>query len=357
MGILARLVGRDDTITLPGLDGVLRPNSVLDEAASLANVEAPDDLAVAFGSLFISSGKQLLRVKSMGDAPEPWRSFAAPIAALAAAPGGRLAVALSDSTVIACDASGLTEELTPRHALPGPPSAMCFMPDGELLITVGASGYDAEWRRDLLSEGRSGSVWLVAGAGSTMRCLAGGLSWASGVIAPGGSVIVAEAWRHRLVELRPGLPPVPAGAELPGYPGRLKDDGGDGLLLSMFAPRSRLVELVIRQKQYRRRMLADLQPDDWIAPSLRSGRSLTSPMQGGAVRVQGVFKPWAPSFSFGLVLKLDTGCQPRTSFHSRADGRRHGITACLAWQGDAIFASKGDDTVGVLTKPLAGGNP
>ena len=41
----------------------------------------------------------------------------------------------------------------------------------------------------------------------------------------------------------------------------------------------------------------------------------------------GIHKPWSPSRSYGLVVKLDAQLRPVASFHSRANGRRHGVTA------------------------------
>ena len=38
----------------------------------------------------------------------------------------------------------------------------------------------------------------------------------------------------------------------------------------------------------------------------------------------GVLKPWAPSRSYGLVIKLNDDFEPTLSLHSRADGSSHG---------------------------------
>jgi hypothetical protein len=39
-------------------------------------------------------------------------------------------------------------------------------------------------------------------------------------------------------------------------------------------------------------MIDDIDPDHWVAPSLRSGRSPLEPTQQGGVKQLGVLKPW-----------------------------------------------------------------
>jgi len=68
-------------------------------------------------------------------------------------------------------------------------------------------------------------------------------------------------------------------------------------------------------------------------------------LQGGGVKQMGVLKPWAPSRSYGLVVKLDAAFAPVKSLHSRADGSRHGTTSALEHEGTLFVASKGGDAV------------
>ena len=55
--------------------------------------------------------------------------------------------------------------------------------------------------------------------------------------------------------------------------------------------------------------------------------------------------PWAPARSYGLVARLDENWQPVASFHSRADGTRHGITSALEADGRLLAASRGSNAV------------
>jgi len=58
-----------------------------------------------------------------------------------------------------------------------------------------------------------------------------------------------------------------------------------------------------------------------------------------------MLKPWSPSWSYGLVARLDHAYRPNASLHSRANGRRHGVTSCLAIDGRLFFSAKGDGVV------------
>jgi hypothetical protein len=49
------------------------------------------------------------------------------------------------------------------------------------------------------------------------------------------------------------------------------------------------------------------------------------------------------------VARLDHAYRPIASFHSRANGRRHGVTSCLAVDGRVLFSAKGDGVVASFT--------
>ena len=74
--------------------------------------------------------------------------------------------------------------------------------------------------------------------------------------------------------------------------------------LALFAPRSQLVEFVLTEDRYRRRMIDEIDADYWVAPSLRSGATPLEPTQQGGVKQLGVIKPWSPSRSYGLIARL-----------------------------------------------------
>jgi hypothetical protein len=118
---------------------------------------------------------------------------------------------------------------------------------------------------------------------------------------------------------------------------------------TVFAPRSPLIEFVLREPKYRRAMMAEVAPENWIAPALQSGLSFHEPMQGGALKQMGILKPWAPTRSYGLVVEVNENFVPIRSLHSRAGGRRHGITSAVESGGCLWLTSKGGDEVVTIT--------
>ncbi len=345
------LWGRGEfSVTVPSMDGALRPNTRLDEAPALLDAADVDDLAVAGDRLYFSKGNQLLALDEPGGRPQPVKAYPGSISALAASPDGRLAVGLDAGGILVRMSAGSDEEV--RIDLPGAkvsPTAMAFAPDGALLICVGSSLNPAsEWKRDLMMLGSSGAVWRVP-AGGQPELLGRDMAFPAGVaLDEKGGLVVSEAWSHRLIRRRPNGGWETLLADIPGYPGRFAPlTSGRGHWLSVFAPRSQMIEFVLREKDYRERMIADVPEDFWMAPTLRAGRSFKEPLQGGGVKHLGIHKPWGPTRSYGLLVRLNEDFQPVDSFHSRSDGRRHGITSAADWKRETIVASKGD---GVLLR-------
>ncbi len=66
---------------------------------------------------------------------------------------------------------------------------------------------------------------------------------------------------------------------------------------------------------------------------------------GGALRTRGIFKPWSPTRSYGLLVKLDSRFRPVASFHSRADGQHHGVTSWLDLGDQILVASQGGKAI------------
>lgn len=338
--------------TVPSMDGALRPNQELDDAVLLAECAGPDNLVWQDDHVLFSSGKQVLLLDSLhqeGAEPEEILHFDSAITALAAAEDGSLAVALGAAGIVIV---GGTHDGKSVTALGGKrliaPTALGFADPDTLFVCIGSDLHAAaDWQRDLLERRSAGSVWRVPLAGGEPVCLAARLGWPNGLLLHDGRIAVSEAWRHRLLDFptrERGAPRVLLD-DLPGYPGRLSSAPDGGAWLAVFAPRTQLVEFVLREDRYRHWMMQTIEPAHWIAPTLRAGRSYKEPMQGGAVKTLGIFKPWAPSRSYGLAVRLDGDFIPTTSLHSRADGKRHGVTSCLEIRGELIAACKGDDAL------------
>lgn len=324
-------------VTVPPMDGALSPNTRLDRARLVASVPAPDDLAEAGGAVVFSSGNTVFRLNPDSGTAEPLRRFAAPVTCIAAL-GDTIAVGLAEGGI--CILQGGKETAVPAITCP---TALAFAAPGTLLATQGsARNGPGQWKHDLMQRGASGSVWQIAVADGTARSLATGLGWPNGIAATPDGIVVSESWRHRLIRLGE---PQPVLSDLPGYPARLTPARGGGWWLPVFAPRGQLVEFVLRERLYCDRMMAEIDPEHWLAPAITPPKSFLEPMMGGALRTHGIVKPWAPTRSYGLLVRLDARFRPVRSFHSRADGTRHGVTAALDLGTRVLVAARGGDAI------------
>ncbi|WP_137391036.1 strictosidine synthase [Rhodoligotrophos defluvii] len=342
---LDRLTGRGTAaVTVPPMDGALKPNQHLEEAEALA-APAPDNLTVNGGQVLYTSGREIRALAS----GKPIHVCERTITCLAAGPGGVLAIGLAGLGIRMLSPDG-TLRAAGGARIRNATAAM--FRGADLIVCEGSARHSPEhWQRDLMetgpADGGSGSVWICAADGSERR-LGAGLRYPYGVLAgQDGGIVISESWSHRLLALDPNgsAPARRLVADLPGYPARMAPAADGACWLAVFAPRSQLIEFVLREDSFRRRMMAQIEPDYWISPALASGRSFLEPLQGGAVKQMGILKPWAPSRSYGLVIKLDSAWNPVLSLHSRADGRRHGTTSVLEAEGQLFVASKGGDAI------------
>lgn len=336
-----RLLGRGDAAcTVPVFDGPLQPNQALEPAQVLFEATDPHDLASDGHTLWLADGPRVLRLGDGGDAAEVARAEA-PITAVAPFAGG-IAWAVGGREVRVqggrfdgrrwADAAGLP--FVAVNALAG---------DGDTLIATEGSAAHAptDWQRDLMTLGCSGRVLRMDATDGHARVLAKHLHHAFGVVTHGSSVWVSESWRHRVIAPGAGERPRPVIEHLPGYPSRLAPAAGGGWWLTVFAPRTQLVEFVLRERAFRERMIATIPPELWVAPQLRSGHSFLEPLQGGGIKQMGVLKPWAPPRSYGLVIRLDAAGRPLFSLHSRVGGRHHGIVAAVEHHDGLVLLSAG----------------
>lgn len=350
--------GKEDAI-VPPMDGVLGPNQAIEEAPALLELEAPDNLVRHDGDVIISAGGRIMRlaVRDMTAIPQAVATFGSDVSALAAHQGA-LAIGLE---------AGGVRMLGGRHdgttiSQVGGRRILCatalLMRDADTLIVALGSQRNPPslWRHDLMQKNASGSVWTVDLAGGEATCLADGLAWPCGLLpADDGGLTVSESWRSRLLALRPGRKPSTVLADITGYPGRLAAASDGGAWLSVFAPRSQLIEFVLREDDYRLAMMAEMEPQFWVAPTLSPTQSFLEPMQLGGLKQLGMLKPWAPARSYGLVVGLDHAHEPRASFHSRADGRRHGVTSALEIGGRLLATSRGGNAIVSIPLPENGG--
>jgi len=340
--LFSSALGRRSSLSVPILDGALKPNNLLEQAPVLAEHPGLEDLAIGpDGALLAACGDAVVRVAADG-ALAPVATFDRPVTALAVLADGTLAVGLGNAVVVGAGGAGARTVAS----LDGKPlvavNALHAAADGALLVSDGSATRPyPQWSHDLMEKGRTGRLVRYEPAGGAALTLAAGLGYAFGALADGGRrVLVSESWRHQ-VGLVEGGRTRPAVSALPGYPCRMTAAAGGGFWLSLFACRTQLVEFVLGETDYRRDMMRTVDPKYWVAPALSSGEDFREPLQGGSVKQMGILKPWAPPRSYGLVVRFDADFNPRYSLHSRTGGRHHGVVA-VAERGDDLFVlSKG----------------
>ena len=335
--LISSLLGRGSSLSVPILDGALRPNGMIEDAVVVAENPGLEDLALGDdGALHVACGKDVLKLSEKGEATVA-QSFDRPVTALAVLPGGGIAAGLGDAVSVNGRILDRAEG-RPFVAV----NALSATPDGGLLITDGSATRPySQWSHDLMEGGRTGRLLRCAHGADRAETLASGLGYAFGAMVDArGRTLVSESWRHRvsLVENGRTREAVPA---LPGYPSRLTPTGDGGFWLTLFSCRTQLVEFVLQEDDYRREMMRTIDPKYWVAPALSSGDDYMEPLQGGSVKQMGILKPWAPPRSYGLAVRFDADFLPLYSVHSRPGGRNHGIVAARQRGDDLFLLSKG----------------
>jgi hypothetical protein len=333
---------RESSLSIPIMDGSLKPNNLLEDAPVFAERHGLEDLALgADGELYAACGKTLFRVSPQSEFV-PVAAFDRTVTAIAIFSNGSVAVALGNAVVLDAG-TPISRTISSADGRPFVAvNALHAKADGSLLISDGsASQACSKWSRDLLNHGNTGRVLELDPVTGSTTTLASSLAYAFGVCAnEQGKAIVSESWRHRL-SLLDGSNASPALVGLPGYPARIALAEGGGYWLSLFACRTQLVEFVLREDDYREEMMRTIPPNYWVAPAMSSGKDFLEPLQGGGVKQMGILKPWAPPRSYGLVVRIGADFIPKYSLHSRVGGRHHGVVKVLQRGDDLFVLSKG----------------
>ncbi len=221
------------------LEGILGPNSRLDEAAGMS-VETPDALCiVADGRLLASSGRQVIALTLWGGPPEVWASFDAPVTALCCSPGGLVAIGMAGGRVAVRDTSGRPVD---GWALPSGSVIsvvdIAFLSEDELMLVDGGYGADdnilalATWddtpRGRLVALRRSGTIQTAAG---DLNCPMGVCHDA------GGDLLVSLFERAGIIDMSGQV----RQSGYPGYLGRLRRTA-TGYIMACLSRRDPLIE-------------------------------------------------------------------------------------------------------------------
>ena len=317
------------------LEGTLGPNNRLEDACGI-RVEAPDALCVgADGRLFFSAGRSVLYLGKWGEPPQSFAAFDEPVTALCSGPADLIAIGTLGGGLRVCEGSGRLKAWIAPSGLSAA-ADLLFLSDDELAVVD--HGYTtaepllslAPW--DDTARGRLVSVR----SDGEVRVLAGGLNCPMGVARDQrGELIVTEFERARIVDQSGKV----RQAGYPGYLGRLRKTG-TGYVMTCLSRRDPLIEFLKTERNFVDSMKATIPSQYWIGPRVNPEFSHEFPIELGATRLFGEIKPWAPSFSYGLVIELSDTLMPVGSAHSRADGGRHAISDALVWNGDLIAVSK-----------------
>jgi sugar lactone lactonase YvrE len=350
---------------IPSMDGALSPNDRLDALAAIGDpVPGADDFtAGGDGALYLSAGKQVLRLAGDGHAQRSvFAEFDGDAGGLAVHPDGRLLVCVAGRGLAAIDASGRHSWLSQIEDRPlSCLTSVVATPEGAILASDGSlQNEPANWCRDLMEKNRSGRL-IACGPGlDAPKVLLRDLHYPHGLAlsADGKYLWFTESWAHRVSRAalsgREIAAPEIVIGNLPGYPARLGRAAAGGFWLSVFALRTHLIDFVLREDDYRKDMMRTIPEAFWIAPALVTSGHVLEPMQSGSLKALGIQKPWAPPRSYGLALRIDGDGEAVESLHSRVGGRYHGITAAADTRQGLVIVSKGNGRV-LLREP--GGAP
>lgn len=323
------------------LEGALGPNGRLDDAEAFA-IAKPEAVCVnRDGQLLVSSGSNVFLVQQWGKEPERWGSFDARVSALTVSEGGRVAVGLAGGRIVVRDASGepvpgWTPSLNPRAV------ADClFLSEDDLAVVDHGYGPEepilslAPW--DAVARGQ---VIAISRAGAT-RIIVAGLHCPMGIArAPGDSLVLTELQRARVIDASGKV----LQSGYPAYLARIRRIDS-GYVIACLSRRDPLIEFLKTEREFVARMKANIDPRHWISPRATPEFSHDFPIELGATRLFGEIKPWAPSFSYGLVIETDPDMTPVGSAHSRANGIRHAISDVTAWNGSLIAVSRASEEI------------
>ncbi|MEB8386612.1 hypothetical protein OO012_05160 [Rhodobacteraceae bacterium KMM 6894] len=329
-----------DRHAIPPLDGAMRPNSELDDVETIARFDVPPVglTSDGVGGVYCAVGNVIMKRNDAG-LFEDFEGLDGEISALAADGQNGLVAGVVGKGVRYIGGSAAGTEWT--HAGGKSilhPTAIGIAPDGSIWVAEGSQqNAPKDIIRDLLEHGNSGRIIKCSASGET-KVITQGLAYPSGLVCQSdGSVLVTEAWKHRLLRFRDdGRAPEVVVPNFAGYPGHLSTGIDDGFLLCFFAMRTHLIEFLLEEDTYRKNMIDHVPPEYWVAPSLDCNETLLTPLQFGRIKVHGETKAWAPPRSYGLVAHFDSEAIATDSYHSRTNGETHGITSSCFANGELL---------------------
>lgn len=341
------------SIFVPVMDGALKPNEFLDNVKVILERKDVDNLVMAGDKVLYSAGLELLLMNSSMKS-KLLHKFDSEITSIAFNSEKKgVSIALLEGKIV-------TASLVP-FKINDEFEELCvtsmMYKKNYLIYTKGSNKFSANnWKGDLMSLGKTGSVLLNKLDGKASLNLLDNLAWPSGItMVAHNSFCVSEAWDHKVSFFNIDNETLSVTYDnrvidkLPAYPGRLLFDSEmNNLWVVFFAPRNQLVEFILTEDEFRKRMVNEIDPVLWAAPCLRSGKNIREPLQQSGIKTMGYLKPWAPAFSYGLVVQFDLDLNAQASFHSRTNGSFHGTTSLVIdTKSQVLVSSKGDGKIGL----------
>ena len=348
-------MSRAGTPILPALDGPLRPDRALDVAERVMQAEQLSNVVVRGDGEQICASGAAIRVvggQELGVTP-------ARISAMASSSEGLLAVGLETGGVVVIDRAGNRQVIDGGQHL-NCPTAIAFLEERMIVVANGSARRGpGAWRADLMAKAPSGSIVICNLDGGRAERVLDGLAWPAGLaVAPSGNLLVTESARSRVLSV-PIARPIEFRAvweDIPAYPGRLARCEQGEYWVACLSVRNQLVEAILADSAFCARMISELDECDWMAPAVRPRADGAAPLQVNALPQEGVVKPWAASLSYGLVVRCDADMRPKQSFHSRADGRRHGIGSIAVSGQDVLVSRQRTDELLCLRHAIVAGD-
>ena len=183
IGVLRRAVdnflGRGEAaVTVPVMDGPLKPNQLLEAAGRVLTAPDIDNLAATADGMLYTSGPTVVGIPG-GEVAR----FPSVISCLAVDGSGAMAIGFEDGGIEIRGGAhdGRRFEQTNGQKFNCPTAAL-FLDADTLVVTNGSAQHRAsQWRRDLMTLGRSGTVWRLELATDKALALASGVAWPCGI--------------------------------------------------------------------------------------------------------------------------------------------------------------------------------
>ncbi|MDP3898792.1 MAG: hypothetical protein Q8Q62_19145, partial [Mesorhizobium sp.] len=197
---LDNVLGRGDAaVTVPPLDGALRPNRRLDEASWRLPLADVDCLAVVAGEVVASAGSAV-HVLEDGRTWGKRGAYESAVTCIAAIGGEGLAVAFDTGEIAVV---GGRHDGRRYRASEDARCITALAASGKDLYVANGSATNGagDWQLDLLQRNASGSLWRIDLETGASTRIADRLAFPSGLAVDAAGLVFAEAWTHRLARI------------------------------------------------------------------------------------------------------------------------------------------------------------